>query len=145
MSLALFWSLNAISSQFQTSIKRPKRSLSTDCNLTVRCDAFCESGVTAKLRPLRGGSDARASIPVEEIDIFHKFKRLLCTSRFAMIKTFRSLDRDDAGVISKPEFADALQDLGLFANSKDTDQLFDVLDENKDGTINFEVRRNLTS
>ena len=104
------------------------------------------SGEIRVVRSLRGGCDTR-EIPDTQgdgkMDVFDKFKKLLSPSRFNMIKTFRSLDREDSGVISKAEFADALQDLGLFASAKEIGQLFDHMDENKDGSISFEVCKNM--
>ena len=109
------------------------------CFVDFRYD-LVETNKTFTLKMLRGGCPVEICERNEEKDIFDKFKQLLCTSRGALIKTFRSMDRDDYGFISKAEFPDALQEIGIFADSNNVRLLFDALDENKDGKVNFEVR-----
>jgi hypothetical protein len=89
---------------------------------------------------LRGGKlDGFSSVIIDNSAAADHFESLLCTSRSAIAKAYRSIDRDDSGHISKAELKDALHILGVIATDKEVESIFNGLDENKDGVISFEV------
>ena len=89
---------------------------------------------------LRGGKlDGFTSEIIENLAAIDHFESLLCTSRSAIAKAFRSIDLDDSGHISIVELQSALKVLGVNATESEVETIFDRLDENKDGSINFEV------
>jgi Ca2+-binding EF-hand superfamily protein len=90
---------------------------------------------------LRGGKlDGFAAVIIDNLAAADHFESLLCTSRSAISNAFRSIDLDDSGHISKSELEDALRKLGVNATDEEVESIFNGLDENKDGGINFEVR-----
>jgi hypothetical protein len=89
---------------------------------------------------LRGGKlDGFASELVDNLAAVDHFESLLCTSRSAIARAFRSIDSDDSGHFSMAELQSALAKLGVNATASEVDTIFDGLDENKDGSIDFEV------
>ncbi len=91
---------------------------------------------------LRGGRlDGFTSENFENLAAIDHFESLLCTSRSAIAKAFRSIDLDDSGHISTAELQSALSALGVNASQSEVEAIFDHLDDNKDGSIHFEVCR----
>jgi hypothetical protein len=89
---------------------------------------------------LRGGKlDGFTSELVDNLAAIDHFESLLCTSRSAIARAFRSIDSDDSGHINMAELQSALADLGVNATASEVETIFDGLDENKDGSIDFEV------
>jgi hypothetical protein len=89
---------------------------------------------------LRGGKlDGFTSEIIENLAAIDHFESLLCTSRSAIAKAFRSIDLDDSGHICLVELQSALKVLGVNATESEVETIFDRLDDNKDGNIDFEV------
>ena len=111
----------------------PEPSTITDPSLETKCENLM----------LRGGKlDGFAAVIIENLAAAEHFESLLCTSRLAITNAFRSIDRDDSGHISKIELKEALQILGVNATETEVESIFNGLDENKDGGVNFEVNVN---
>ncbi len=89
---------------------------------------------------LRGGKlDGFTPDIIENLAAIDHFDSLLCTSRSAIAKAFRSIDLDDSGHITAVELQSALSTLGVNATQSEVETIFDRLDDNKDGSIDFEV------
>jgi Ca2+-binding EF-hand superfamily protein len=67
------------------------------------------------------------------------FEKLLCTTRSSIVKAFSAMDKDESGIITQLELGEAFQTLGVNATEAEVESIFQALDENSDGAINFEV------
>ncbi len=88
---------------------------------------------------LRGGCDSVNAADPPKTTAADQFEKLLCTSRSSIVKAFNAMDKDESGVITQAELGEALQTLGVNATEAEVESIFHALDENSDGTINFEV------
>ena len=96
-------------------------------------------GRSIAIAGLRGGCVFKHGTDHPKSAAADHFEKLLCTSRSSIVKAFNALDKDESGVITQPELRNALKTLGVNATEKEVKSIFRALDENSDGTINFEV------
>ncbi|KAL7670614.1 hypothetical protein ACOME3_005548 [Neoechinorhynchus agilis] len=55
-----------------------------------------------------------------------------------LLVVFKQLDKDGSGRIEKPELGAGIKSLGFEMDEKDIGQMFDCIDKNHDGTLDFD-------
>jgi Ca2+-binding EF-hand superfamily protein len=88
-----------------------------------------------------GGGDAP---PMDPADVLNELGKALATKLGRIVDLFREWDLDGSGEIDKREFCDAMESVGLDWSEEKRGALFDQLDDDKSGCIEYrELTRKL--
>ncbi|QDZ23963.1 mitochondrial substrate carrier protein [Chloropicon primus] len=89
---------------------------------------------------LQGGYDLDNSKTISK----KEFVAYVKDKEQAMLKVFKSMDKDGSGTISGDEVVEVMEQMGIAATSTDGSRMIELLDENKDGCVTFEEFKKYT-
>ena len=94
----------------------------------------------ALLRTGRKGAALGASVKIEPVEgksVVEQLREILSKESVRVIDLFRDWDDDGDGMVDKKEFRMAISGLGYTAPRADIDAVFDELDKDKGGSIDY--------
>jgi len=104
---------------------------------TTGLEVAATAAITAAATATAPASAASSAPPIIE-----QLREALVSNLARVLDLFRGLDHDGSGLISKSEFRTAIPSLGLGVDVQTADSLFEALDGNKSGSVEYaELKR----
>ena len=110
--------------------------------VTAAATTGSEVATTTAVVTAAATATAPASAASSAAPIIEQLREALVSNLARVLDLFRGLDHDGSGLISKSEFRKAVPSLGLGVDTQAADSLFEALDGNNSGSVEYtELKR----